>query len=227
MKFLIATFISIVVATVSYIALDQNMANKIKVVSAADSEEEYLSKKLSLTAIIVISLMLSVVAFISTLKIMTKVSNPVGIIKMLLALVCMGGAACFDFREKRIPNIFPVSMAFGAVVLLALGFCLKQNGAISHITTSVVASIGCAIVLVLAAILTKQGIGAGDIKLISALALLTGVYSIIGVLFFGAISCSLFAIVSYIIKRKETSKSVPFGPFLFLGYIIMLFTINF
>lgn len=227
MNYLFAVLMSILTATVSYIALDQNMANKIKVVAAADSEEVYLSKKLSLTAIVVVSIMLSAVVFFSTLRIMAIVSNPVGVAKMLLALVCMCGAACFDFREHRIPNIFPLIMGLGAVVLLALGFFLQQPGAVSHITTSVVASVGCAIVLVLAAVLTKQGIGAGDIKLISALALLTGVYSIMGTLLYSAISCSLFAIVAYIIKRKEANKSVPFGPFLFLGYIIMLFTINF
>ena len=146
---------------------------------------------------------------------------------MIMALLCMMGAACFDYREYRIPNIFPLVMAGGAAVLLLTALFSGMSGAMAYITTGVVAAIGCAIVLVVASALTKQGIGAGDIKLISALALLTGVYCIIGTLFFGVVACSLYAIVALVMKKKKTSSSVPFGPFLLFGYITTLFAISF
>ena len=228
MSYLVAVLVSLVVMIVSFVGLNQEVASRFRIVAvAADCEETYPSKKLPPAAIIVIVLILGVVAFFSTIKVMTKVSNPIGNIKMLLALVCMIGAACFDFREHRIPNIFPLIMAVGAAILLFLGVVLNQAGSVDLITTSIVASVGCAVVLVVASILSKQGIGAGDIKLISALALLTGVYSVMGTIFFGILTCSFYAILILIIKRKNASKSVPFGPFLLFGYISMVFMINF
>lgn len=227
MEFVIAVFMAIVAFAMSYISLDRGTAEKIKLFAAADSEEEYISKVFSRTKIIVMSVLLMVVTFVSSRQILDRVSSSNGEMKMLLALVCMIGAACFDFREHRIPNIFPLVMAVGAVILLLLGVVMNIDGAVDYITTNVIAAVGCAIVLAVSALLTKQGIGAGDIKLISALAFLTGVYTVMGTLFFGVIGCAIYAVFALIMKKKKMSSGVPFGPFLLLGYIISLFAISF
>lgn len=227
MKYLVAVLVTVMTAVLSYVSLNKKVTDKIKVFAVADKEENYVSKDLSLSMILVGVGVLAAIVFLSTLKIIAKVYNPIGIIKMILALVCMVGAACFDYREHRIPNAFPLTMLVGAVVLLLFGILLKQAGALDYVTTSVVAAVGCAAILTLASVLTKQGIGAGDIKLISTLALLTGVYSVMGTLFFGIVACSVYAVTVLLMKKKKASSGVPFGPFLLLGYIITLFTITF
>lgn len=227
MEFIVAAIVAILAAVVSYISLDAGTAQKIKLFAVADPDEEYASKVITKPVVIMIVVILTIVSFLSVLQIMSKVNTVNGTMKMILALLCMVGAGCFDYREYRIPNVFPLVMAGGAVVLLVSGFLLGINGAQAHITTSVVAASSCALVLVIASLLTKQGIGAGDIKLISALALLTGIYSIMGTLLFGVVACTLYAIVALVMKKKNTSSSVPFGPFLLLGYIITLFAVSF
>lgn len=227
MNYLVAAIVALIAAALSYIALDQQTANKIKFLAAADKEENYESKNLSKTVIWIATTVLAVVSFLSALKIMDKVSDPINISKMLLILVCMVGAAGFDFREHRIPNFFPLVMAAGAVILLALGVILKQPGAVSYITTGAIAAVGCGVILLVASFLTKQGIGFGDIKLISAMALLSGIYALMGTLFFGVIACSIYAIVVLLLKKKKASSGVPFGPFLLFGYILTLFAITF
>lgn len=227
MKYLIAALICAMVAALSYICLDPQIAKKIKIFEVANTNEKYADKNISKRIAWISAGGLAVIAFFATLTVMKKVSDPIGIIKMLVGLVCMVGAACFDFREYRIPNIFPLVMTGSAVILLVLGVIVKEDGAISYITTSVITAVACAIVLVLASLLTKQGIGAGDIKLISALGLLTGMFSVMGTLFFGVVACSLFAIGALITRKKDRSSGVPFGPFLLLGYIITLFAITF
>ena len=227
MKFIIAIVISLLAAAISYISLDKSSAERIKWFAVADEEAEYTSKNIPQTRIIMVAAILAIMAFLTTLQIMAKVNTPNGIMKMTLALLCMIGAGVFDYREYRIPNVFPLVMAVGAVILLVAGLLSGMDGAVAYITTSVVAAIACALILIAASALTKQGIGAGDIKLISALALLTGVYSVIGTLFFGVVACTIYAVVALIMKKKTTSSSVPFGPFLLLGYIITLFTISF
>lgn len=227
MNYLISTVVAILAAGLAYLSLDATIANRIKLFAVALPEETYHTKTFSKRRRGVVSAVLAVIVFFAALRALGYVSHPIGRAKMLLALLCMVGAGCFDFREQRIPNIFPAVLALGAVILLGLGVLTGQNGAMSYVTTNVLAAVACAVVLLGASLLTKHGIGAGDIKLIAALALMTGVSALIGTLFYGVIACALFAAIALILKKKTKSSSVPFGPFLLLGYIIMLFTTNY
>ena len=145
----------------------------------------------------------------------------------MIALLCMTGAGCFDYRERRIPNIFPLIMTLSGFALLLLGVLIKQNGAVSYITSSAIAATGCALLLFLASVMTKQGIGAGDIKLICAFALLTGVYAVISMLFFAIVLCSIAAVIALVFRWKTLKGSFPFGPFLYFGVIVTIISLNF
>ena len=227
MKYCISLIVSCVVLLLSKIALDHKISNKIALFAIKHNEDEYISKSFASFWQWTISVLLMLVTFFSMLEIQSKVFSALGIIKMAISTICMIGAACFDLREHRIPNFFPAFLAISALILLALGFILDETSAIAYVVSSGFAAIGCVVFLLVASALTKGGIGAGDIKLIGALALMSGVYTIIGTLFFGVVSCSVTTLVALILKKKKMSSAVPFGPFLLLGYIVTLFLVNF
>ena len=218
MDIVVAILVALMAAGISYATLNKSICSKIRVLRPVMSEDHYESRDLRKANIVIMVLLIAISGFIAAYRIMQLVSNLLGICKMFVALLCMIGAACVDFREKRIPNFFPLTMALAAVVMLALEVILQQDGAIAYVTSSVAATVACALLLVLASILTKDGIGAGDIKLICALSLLGGIYVIMGTLFFGVIACSVAAIVLLLSKKKTLKGSVPFGPFLLLGF---------
>lgn len=209
------------------VGLNKDVADRISVLRNSDPSESFTSKEISKVEKIILLVVVALLCFASTMKIMDKVHDIIGIIKMLVCLLGLLGAACFDYREHRIPNIFPLSIAIAAVLLLGLGVLAEQVGAIAYITTGVVSSVVCGLILVVASVITKQGIGAGDIKLICAIALIAGVYTVMGTLFFGVLACSIYGIIALILKKKSVSSAVPFGPFLLLGYVLTLFLINF
>lgn len=227
MKYFVSIMVSFVVLVLSKIALDRRTSDKITIFTIKHNVEEYNSRDFSPQVQWSMSIALMLVVFFSMLEIQSKVFTALGVIKMAISTVCMVGAACFDIREHRIPNFFPAFLAISAMILLSLGFFLEEAHALAYITSSAFAALGCVVFLLIASALTKGGIGAGDIKLIGALALMTGVYTIIGTLFFGVVSCSIGTIVALIFKKKKMSSTVPFGPFLLFGYIITLFFVNF
>ena len=137
-------------------------------------------------------------------------------------MVCLTVAACVDLREHRIPNVVPLTMTVFAVISLTIGFLTDQQGYLSYIFSSVVSSVVVAILMLVASILTKKGIGMGDIKLLSALALLGGVYTICGTLFFGITLCAVAALVLLALKKKTVKEGLPFAPFVLLGYFITI-----
>lgn len=227
MEYVVVICIVMVTASLSYIALNDRCASKLKLFKPTDADEEFVSRLISKKVLIVLCALLTVVSVFTTLTIFDYVSDPIGIAKMLVAFIGMTGAACFDFRERRIPNIFPLFMAVSAVILLAIGVITKQQGAITYVTESIISAVVCCIFFLVAALITAQGIGAGDIKLITALALLGGVYTIVGTLLYGMIACSIVAASSLLLKKKKIKESIPFGPFLYMGFIITVFLKNF
>lgn len=63
----------------------------------------------------------------------------------------------------------------------------------------------------------------GDVKIVSSLGLLCGLYFVLYVLLFSLVVCAITALVLMAVKRRKKNDSLPFAPFLFFGYIIAVF----
>lgn len=75
----------------------------------------------------------------------------------------------------------------------------------------------------LAAIISRGGMGGGDIKLISMIGAFLGWRNVLLTIFFGALSGSLVGIFLMVFRGKGRKHKIPFGPFLALGSILSLF----
>lgn len=73
------------------------------------------------------------------------------------------------------------------------------------------------------AVVSGGGMGGGDIKLCAAMGLWLGYPSIIYALFIGALLGSLVGITLIICRIKTRKDRIPFGPFLMLGFLAMIF----
>ena len=80
----------------------------------------------------------------------------------------------------------------------------------------------CIVLFYALARLTKDGIGMGDVKIIAAMAWILGLFDTLIVVLFALLICAGVSVVLLARKKKDKSDAVPFGPFLFLGYILML-----
>ncbi|MFH1623644.1 MAG: prepilin peptidase [Pseudomonadota bacterium] len=73
-------------------------------------------------------------------------------------------------------------------------------------------------------LLTKrEGMGAGDIKLISMIGAFLGVKAVILTIFLGSLFGSLVGGLLMLKEKKDTRYAIPFGPFLTIGAMIYLF----
>lgn len=224
MKYIVAFITAAVCAVLSYTTLDKKITDKIKLLNFTNAEEKFSSKEFTQFQRIIITVFVFTVSFASGCCIMQYFTDILNMSKMFVSLFCLTGAACVDFREHRIPNIFPLFMAGLGIVFLTLGFILSQDGAVSYVISSIFATVCTALCLLIASLLTKHGIGAGDIKLLCALSIIGGANVVGGTVFFGMIICALTAAVLLISKKKNMKESLPFGPFIYLGFIISVLT---
>jgi len=223
MNYLIASLAALLSAALTYIIFNNELVQKIKVLRPLDNQYDYEKKSISICTSWLLTAFTFLLSLFALIIVSINTSDRLSIIKMSLAMICIVGSAANDYKEHRIPNIFPLVMALGGIVCLAIGFIIQQNGATAYIVSSLIATIGVALCLALASILTKHGIGLGDIKLLCSLGLIGGVYTICGTLFFGMTACALTAVVLLLTKKKTLKGSVPFGPFIFVGYLISIF----
>lgn len=206
----------------SYIALDEKMAEKIKIMKTASGDKEYKSKKLSKKVIWVLCSVILVISFIASLSVFYHNKDVINVCKMLLILVFLTGAAANDFREYRIPNFYPLVIALGAIIIHVVAVLTGQDGAVAYVSSAVYATVITTVFMVIVAFLTKHGIGAGDIKLLASMSMVGGILTMMSVLFFSVFISALSAAVLLISKKKKLSGSVPFAPCIYFGYIITL-----
>lgn len=166
-------------------------------------------------------------AAVTVWRLLVSTHDTLNVLKLSIALVCLTGSACVDYLEHRIPNLFPAVLAAAAVLLMTAGCLTGQAGAQAYIFSSVFAALASSVCFIVGSILSHQGIGMGDIKLISALALMGGVYIVGGTLFFSMTACALVSGYLLITRKKTMKEAIPFAPFLLIGYMMTICVIKF
>jgi leader peptidase (prepilin peptidase)/N-methyltransferase len=123
--------------------------------------------------------------------------------------------ALIDFDHKIIHNIITLPG-----MLIGLGLSLG----ISPITplTSLLGLLGGGTLFYLIAVVSKGGMGGGDIKLIAMIGAFLGWQGALFTIFSGALLGSLVGVTLMLLGKKGRKDKVPFGPFLSCGAILFM-----
>lgn len=222
MNYVIFALTVVAVFFIAAITVNKEFVDKIKILNWKKSDEQFESKSFSKRTRIAIIVFMTLTAAVAAFFMARDISIILNQVKFSIALVCLVGVGVNDFREHRIPNFFSIVMAAVGAVSLGVGYLLPEFDAKGYLVSSLFATIGVTVCLGLAALLTKQGIGMGDIKALGALSLVGGVNAICGTMFFGMIAFVLCAIVLLASRKKKLSEAVPFGPFIYIGFVLAI-----
>lgn len=142
----------------------------------------------------------------------------VGLCTCHALLLC---AAVIDSKLRVIPNAIALVMI---LIRLAIMLLLLATGGLSihDVLNSAVALTACALLMLVARILSKKGVGMGDVKLVAATGFLCGVSAVVYAMFFAMLVLAICAVFLLASGRKTGKDSLPFAPFLYLGYSLTL-----
>lgn len=77
--------------------------------------------------------------------------------------------------------------------------------------------------LLLIAIVSRGGMGGGDIKLFAVLGIVLGWKLVLLAFFFSTFFGALFGVIGMLFKKVERGKPMPFGPYIALGALVSYF----
>lgn len=130
--------------------------------------------------------------------------------------------AVIDYQYKIIPN-FLLLVGMGCQFVCSFFTHSIQNSSWMQIVhPNIIGFFGSIFLLLLIYLLSRQSIGFGDVKLFGVIGFYTDFPFSFTVLFFALLFSSLCAILCLVFKQKTRKDTLPFGPFVFLGFLLTL-----
>ena len=138
---------------------------------------------------------------------------------MIYTVVQISGV--IDFHCHKIPNSVLLMGAGVRILILSLMFIFSREFFATELIMSLVGCIVSLLVMLLISIVSKQGIGYGDVKLYACLGLYLGIMDTYYILFYAALLAALYAAYFLLSKKGNRKSRIPFGPFTYLGFVLV------
>jgi len=146
------------------------------------------------------------------------------VIKYALVMIFGYIALLFDIFQRRIPNGLVLGMlAMWVLMTLPILLLSTQTGIEALIDSAFGFSIGGGIFIVVY-LISKKGVGGGDVKFMAAAGLYLGLSNTIPAILYGTILAALVGLVLILTHKITKKDSIPLAPFLFIGIAITAFT---
>lgn len=163
---------------------------------------------------------ITIVTFLTLVK---RNYDYVDIVKIAIVYSVLLTVAMIDYKFHRIPNQILISACIIRICLMCFELFYYENELFKGIVISCV--IGAVISFLFLSIIskmTKQGIGMGDIKLFSVIGFSLGLLSAYYILFYALIILVVYTVIEKFRNKVDRKSKIPFGPFIYIGYIFVL-----
>jgi len=135
--------------------------------------------------------------------------------KFMLCCSLLMLIAMIDLRTRLIPNVLT---ALGAALALAFGMLLPSPGLMAVLGG---AALGGAMFLLLA-VLRRNAMGFGDVKLAMLIGMMTGFPWVLQALVLGIVLGGLAAAVLLLTRLRKPKQYIPYAPYLAAGAMLTL-----
>ena len=147
------------------------------------------------------------------------------LLRYTLLIVLSYVAMVYDINTKRIPNILVLSMvACWLLIFVPMMFIDTENG-IRLLADSMYGLLIGGGIFLLVYLISRKGLGGGDVKFMAAAGLYLGFAETLPVILYGTVIAAFVGLVLIFIKKIGRKDTMPLVPFLFAGIIITVFTI--
>lgn len=185
----------------------------LKFKSSENTNGEKIYFALTILTCLILSYVLQVLIY--------KNTDYIAFAKLCVLYAILVSASMIDFKLKIIPN-YLVLIGLGArAVIYVLEIFISSNLKDVILSDLIGFALGFG-VFALVSVITKQALGFGDAKLFAVVGLTLGSFGTYSVMFTSVLVSAVISIFLLIFKKRGRKDSIPFGPCIFIGYILTL-----
>ena len=166
---------------------------------------------------VVMCLILGAVSVLEGCRIATRDFLIAEEVRLTISYFLILGAAVIDEKMRIIPNFIPGIMVLSSLVIVAIKALMGGNVGID-LAGAILGALLCGVVLGIADKASK-----GVIKLLMAHGFLCGTNIVFSTLLLALLCCAVFSAGMVLLKKCTAKDHLAFGPFLYVGYAVMLF----
>jgi leader peptidase (prepilin peptidase)/N-methyltransferase len=137
------------------------------------------------------------------------------IARWLLLFPLLAWATVVDFRSQRIPNLCVAIGLAGALLLAGAEAVLAPS--FGPLLAWGLGALAGGLPLLAVAVLSRGGMGGGDVKLLAMVGAFVGAKSVLAVLFCAVVLGGVLALGLVLFGKKSLKTRVAFGPFIALA----------
>jgi leader peptidase (prepilin peptidase)/N-methyltransferase len=129
--------------------------------------------------------------------------------------------AIIDLQHQLILNkiVYPSLIA---ALIIAPFFIKNGDGLLAHFVNALIGGAVGFVFLLIPALVTRGGMGFGDVKMAALIGLATGFGEVLVAVLGGVILGGLVAVILLVTRIKKRKEAIPFGPFLSLATVVTL-----
>ncbi|MBS5112100.1 MAG: prepilin peptidase [Coprobacillus cateniformis] len=146
----------------------------------------------------------------------------IGLYKYYMLLEILLLLVIIDIKKKVIPN-FVLLILLGVVLLIDLIQVFVYGGQLELAIAFAIGAGLAFIIFFICMLITRGGIGAGDVKLFTIIGLCSG-FAITNIIFYSLCASFLYSIVLLMTRKAKMKDFIPMVPFIYLGVLIFFIT---
>lgn len=212
-----------VASLISFLLMLRDIDDQKKALVKEGEYSQAMGVRLSLPALIysILCIILTVVIAVFFPKIYPDNSVWVNIKRMVL-LAIIWPIAYIDLKTLRIPNLFVIYGLICRGIILVFEFFLGNPYIWQSLLSEAIASGALLLAAGLCALVVKNGIGFGDMKLFIVMGLMLSLDGIWSAVFLALVVSFFIALFVLITKKKSRKDAIPFGPALVIGTFLSI-----
>lgn len=126
-----------------------------------------------------------------------------------------------DLQHMIIPDSLVIAIFIFTIIYKLLNYILYRQS--PELINSILGLVLSILLFLLIIIISKGGMGGGDATLIGVLGFILGIKGIFLAIYLSFIQGAIISIFLLIMKIKNRKDPIPFGPFIILGFLIVVF----
>ncbi len=148
-----------------------------------------------------------------------------GALKIIRYLILIQGLfviAWKDHKEQIILNKHLLILAGIRTFLLICEWLVYPTYGLSILFSSIMGALIGTLVFGICYLVSKGGMGAGDVKLITVLGFYVGRSVIMSVMVLAVLCSAVYSVVNLIRKKTSLKAEIPFAPFIMIGTVLAM-----